>query len=91
MTAETLYRFWPTEASQYAGTTRTWHRDREQWYFGFMLMLMINLCLMARGLVDTAGLKLTGGMHGAKWSARLSDCFEMERPSWAEWLREGKM
>jgi flavin reductase (DIM6/NTAB) family NADH-FMN oxidoreductase RutF len=42
----------------------------------------------ARGLVDTPELKLIGGMHGAKWYARLSDRFEMERPTWAEWVRQ---
>ena len=43
-----------------------------------------------RGLVDTPELKLIGGMHGAKWYAKLSDRFEMERPAWAEWVRQGK-
>jgi flavin reductase (DIM6/NTAB) family NADH-FMN oxidoreductase RutF len=45
----------------------------------------------ARGLVDTPQLKLIGGMHGAKWYAKLSDRFEMERPTWAEWVRQGKV
>jgi flavin reductase (DIM6/NTAB) family NADH-FMN oxidoreductase RutF len=44
-----------------------------------------------RGLVDTPELKLIGGMHGAKWYAKLSDRFEMERPTWAGWVREGKI
>jgi flavin reductase (DIM6/NTAB) family NADH-FMN oxidoreductase RutF len=44
----------------------------------------------ARGLVDTPRLTLIGGMHGAKWYARLSDRFEMERPTWAGWVRDGK-
>ncbi len=44
----------------------------------------------ARGLVDTPELKLIGGMHGAKWYTKLSDRFEMERPTWAEWVRQGK-
>ena len=39
----------------------------------------------ARGIVDTPELKLIGGMHGAKWYAKLSDRFEMERPTWANW------
>jgi len=43
------------------------------------------------GLVDTPALKLIGGMHGAKWYARLSDRFEMERPTWAGWVKEGKV
>jgi flavin reductase (DIM6/NTAB) family NADH-FMN oxidoreductase RutF len=44
----------------------------------------------ARGLVDTPELKLIGGMHGARWYAKLSDRFAMDRPSWAEWVREAK-
>jgi flavin reductase (DIM6/NTAB) family NADH-FMN oxidoreductase RutF len=40
-----------------------------------------------RGLIDTPELKLIGGMHGAKWYAKLSDRFEMERPTWAKWVR----
>jgi flavin reductase (DIM6/NTAB) family NADH-FMN oxidoreductase RutF len=42
------------------------------------------------GLVDTPSLKLIGGMHGAKWYAKTSDRFEMERPTWADWVRQGK-
>jgi len=45
----------------------------------------------SRGLVDTPKLKLIGGMHGAKWYARLSDRFEMERPTWGRWKRAGKV
>ncbi|HXO71439.1 MAG TPA: flavin reductase family protein [Bradyrhizobium sp.] len=45
----------------------------------------------ARGLVDTPQLKLIGGMHGAKWYSKLSDRFEMERPTWAGWVRDGKV
>jgi flavin reductase (DIM6/NTAB) family NADH-FMN oxidoreductase RutF len=43
-----------------------------------------------RCLVDTERLDLIGGMHGAKWYARLTDRFAMERPTWAEWIRDGK-
>jgi flavin reductase (DIM6/NTAB) family NADH-FMN oxidoreductase RutF len=49
------------------------------------------VCDRARGLVDTPELKLIGGMHGAKWYVKLSDRFEMERPTWAEWVRQGKV
>jgi flavin reductase (DIM6/NTAB) family NADH-FMN oxidoreductase RutF len=45
----------------------------------------------SRGLIDTPELRLIGGMHGAKWYAKLSDRFEMERPTWAEWVRQGKV
>jgi len=44
-----------------------------------------------RGLVDTPSLALIGAMHGAKWYARLSDRFAMERPTWAGWVREGRV
>ena len=43
-----------------------------------------------RCVVDTPSLKLVGSMHGAKWYAKTSDLFGMERPTWAEWLRQGK-
>jgi flavin reductase (DIM6/NTAB) family NADH-FMN oxidoreductase RutF len=44
----------------------------------------------ARGLVDTPELNLIGGMHGAKWHTKLSDRFAMDRPTWAEWVRQSK-
>jgi flavin reductase (DIM6/NTAB) family NADH-FMN oxidoreductase RutF len=45
----------------------------------------------ARGLVDTPQLKLIGAMHGAKWYAKLSDRFEIERPTWSGWVSQGKV
>lgn len=36
-------------------------------------------------LFDTPAMKLIGGMHGARWYARTSDCFAMDRPAWATW------
>ena len=42
------------------------------------------------GLVDTESLRLIGGMHGARWYARLSERFAMDRPTWAQWTRNGK-
>jgi flavin reductase (DIM6/NTAB) family NADH-FMN oxidoreductase RutF len=42
------------------------------------------------GVIDTPELKLFGGMHGARWYAKLSDRFAMDRPTWAEWVRQGK-
>lgn len=44
----------------------------------------------ARGLVDTPQLRLIGAMHGARWYARLSDRFAMDRPTWAGWMKQGK-
>jgi len=43
-----------------------------------------------RGVIDTPELNLFGGMHGARWYAKLSDRFAMDRPTWAEWVRQGK-
>jgi flavin reductase (DIM6/NTAB) family NADH-FMN oxidoreductase RutF len=45
----------------------------------------------ARALIDTPALKLIGAMHGARWYARLSDRFDMERPTWAGWTKAGKV
>jgi flavin reductase (DIM6/NTAB) family NADH-FMN oxidoreductase RutF len=42
-----------------------------------------------RGLIDTPKLNLIGGMHGAKWYTRTADLFEMQRPTWAQWVSEG--
>jgi flavin reductase (DIM6/NTAB) family NADH-FMN oxidoreductase RutF len=39
--------------------------------------------------LDTNSMHLIGGMHGAKWYARTSDLFAMDRPTWANWVREG--
>jgi len=44
----------------------------------------------AHGLIDTPELNLIGGMHGARWYAKLSDRFAMDRPTWAEWVRRGR-
>lgn len=44
----------------------------------------------ARGVVDTPELGLFGAMHGARWYAKLSDRFAMDRPTWAEWVGHGK-
>jgi hypothetical protein len=43
-----------------------------------------------RGVIDTSELSLFGAVHGARWYARLSDRFAMDRPTWAEWRRHGK-
>ncbi len=41
-----------------------------------------------RGLVDTPALKMIGAMHGARWYAKTSDLFAMDRPTWAGWVKE---
>jgi flavin reductase (DIM6/NTAB) family NADH-FMN oxidoreductase RutF len=41
-------------------------------------------------LLDTNAMHLIGGMHGAKWYARTSDLFAMDRPTWSEWVRKGE-
>lgn len=45
----------------------------------------------AKGIIDTPKMSLIGGMHAAKWYARTSDQFEILRPSWAEWVKQGKV
>jgi flavin reductase (DIM6/NTAB) family NADH-FMN oxidoreductase RutF len=42
-------------------------------------------------LLDTNAMRLIGGMHGAKWYTRTSDLFAMDRPTWNDWIREGKV
>lgn len=42
-------------------------------------------------LIDTPSLKLIGAMHGARWYARLSDRFDMERPTWSQWKEAGQV
>jgi flavin reductase (DIM6/NTAB) family NADH-FMN oxidoreductase RutF len=41
-------------------------------------------------LLDTNAMRLIGGMHGARWYTRTYDLFAMDRPTWNEWMREGK-
>ena len=45
----------------------------------------------AKALVDTPQLHLFGAMHGARWYAKLTDRFAMDRPTWAGWVKEGKV
>ena len=42
-------------------------------------------------VLDTNAMRLIGGMHGAKWYTRTSDQFAMDRPTCADWIREGKV
>jgi len=42
-----------------------------------------------RCYIDTPALRLVGRMHGSGWYARSTDLFEMTRPSWADWQRNG--
>lgn len=39
--------------------------------------------------IDTQALGLIARMHGRGWYARCTDLFQMERPSWAQWQRNG--
>jgi flavin reductase (DIM6/NTAB) family NADH-FMN oxidoreductase RutF len=43
-----------------------------------------------RAIVDTPKLDLFGAMHAARWYSTTSDRFEMARPTWAQWVKEGK-
>jgi len=44
-----------------------------------------------RCLIDTPRLGLIGAMHGARWYAKTTDLFAMDRPTWAQWKAEGKV
>jgi flavin reductase (DIM6/NTAB) family NADH-FMN oxidoreductase RutF len=42
-------------------------------------------------VVDTPRLDLFGAMHAARWYCAATDWFEMVRPTWAQWVTEGKV
>ena len=43
------------------------------------------------GIVDTPKLALFGAMHAARWYSATTDRFEMVRPTWAQWVKDGKI
>jgi flavin reductase (DIM6/NTAB) family NADH-FMN oxidoreductase RutF len=45
----------------------------------------------ARGVVDTPRLDLFGAMHAARWYGSTADRFEMVRPTWKQWVDQGKV
>jgi hypothetical protein len=45
----------------------------------------------AQGVVDTPKLDLFGAMHAARWYCAATDRCEMVRPTWAQWVNEGKV
>ena len=42
----------------------------------------------ANHVFDTPALKLIGAMHAAKWYARTTDRFAMDRPTWVDWVKQ---
>jgi flavin reductase (DIM6/NTAB) family NADH-FMN oxidoreductase RutF len=42
-----------------------------------------------RCYIDTKALRLIARMHGSGWYARSTDLFQMDRPKWADWQRDG--
>ena len=44
-----------------------------------------------RCLFDTPALGLIASLHGARWYLRGTDRFAMDRPSWAEWMAQGRV
>jgi flavin reductase (DIM6/NTAB) family NADH-FMN oxidoreductase RutF len=44
----------------------------------------------AHGVVDAPRLDLFGAMHAARWYCSTADRFEMVRPTWPQWVNEGK-
>jgi hypothetical protein len=45
----------------------------------------------AHGIVDAPKLDLFGAMHAARWYCSTSNRFETVRPTWAQWMDEGKV
>jgi flavin reductase (DIM6/NTAB) family NADH-FMN oxidoreductase RutF len=43
------------------------------------------------GIIDAPKLDLFGAMHAARWYSSTTDRFEMVRPTWAQWMSEGKV
>jgi flavin reductase (DIM6/NTAB) family NADH-FMN oxidoreductase RutF len=39
--------------------------------------------------IDTQALQLIARMHGRGWYARCTDLFQLDRPNWAQWQRNG--
>ena len=46
---------------------------------------------VVKQVFDTPALRLIGAMHAAKWYSRTSDRFAMDRPTWADWLKQRKV
>ncbi len=44
-----------------------------------------------RCYIDTPKLKLVGRMHGSGWYNKTGDQFVLERPVWADWVKQGKV
>lgn len=40
---------------------------------------------------DTPRFKLIGAMHTTKWYARTTDRFAMDRPTWDDWTKQGRI
>jgi flavin reductase (DIM6/NTAB) family NADH-FMN oxidoreductase RutF len=62
--------------------------------FGMIVQAHIaDACVLdaQRCHVDTARMKLVGRMHGSSWYVRTGDTFEMQRPVWADWVKQGKV
>lgn len=45
----------------------------------------------AKGVIDTPKLDLFGAMHAARWYSTTAERFEMIRPTWAQWIKDGKV
>jgi flavin reductase (DIM6/NTAB) family NADH-FMN oxidoreductase RutF len=45
----------------------------------------------AHGILDTPKLDLFGAMHAARWYSTTAERFEIARPTWAQWIKEGKV
>jgi flavin reductase (DIM6/NTAB) family NADH-FMN oxidoreductase RutF len=45
----------------------------------------------SKHVFDTPALGLIGAMHAARWYSRTSERFAMDRPTWADWVEQGKV
>jgi flavin reductase (DIM6/NTAB) family NADH-FMN oxidoreductase RutF len=45
----------------------------------------------AHGVVDAPKLDLFGAMHAARWYSSTAERFEMVRPTWKQWVEDGKV
>jgi flavin reductase (DIM6/NTAB) family NADH-FMN oxidoreductase RutF len=62
--------------------------------FGQVLTAFVSDDLVVErscGVVDTPKLDLFGAMHASRWYCTATDRFEMVRPTWAQWVSEGKI
>jgi len=74
-------------------TTLSFNSDQAV-IFGEVITAVVSDHLVldaTRGIVDTPKLDLIGAMHAARWYCSTTDRFEMVRPTWEQWMEQGKV